>query len=513
LAESLMLTPENKSTENPNLKDLLHGIVDRPLPAQARRLNVTGVADDSRQVQPGGIFVAIRGTATDGQRFVGDALTRGAAVVIGEDLEPTGKALVINVADARATLARLAARWSGIDAAVASGLRLLGITGTNGKTTTAFMTQAILQAGGLRCGILGTVHYDVCGRSVAADMTTPGPLQLADYVRQCADNGAQAAVIEVSSHALDQRRTDGLRFAAAAFTNLTQDHLDYHQTLDVYCRAKSRLFTQLDQSAVAVVNADDPHHRAVLGDCRAPVLRYALENAADISASIAGDTIAGTTYRLRLKGEELELRNALVGGHNVYNALAATGLALAIGMPVEAIKRGLTAIKHVPGRLQRVPGPPGTDVFVDYAHTPDALRNTAGVLRPLTRARLIVVFGCGGDRDRTKRPRMAAAVAEFGDVIIVTSDNPRTEDSRRIIADILTGFGENTRRRVHVEPDRRAAIWRALAEATDGDVVLIAGKGHENYQIVGRERRHFDDVEVALAAARMKMSERENRNP
>ena len=496
-----MVTPESKKTERPTLAALLAGIVDRTLPAAQRRLVVTGVFDDSRHVRPGGIFVAIRGTATDGRRFVGDALARGASVVIGEGLESTGDAVVINVDDARATLARLAVRWVGLDTRLSNELRLLGITGTNGKTTTAFMTQAILQADGVRCGMIGTVHHDLCGRSVTAGMTTPGPLELAEYLRQCADNGAQAAVVEVSSHALDQRRTDGLRFAAAAFTNLTQDHLDYHETFEAYCGAKARLFAQLDESAVAVVNADDPHYEALVCACRAPVVTYALERPADIKASITGDTIGGTVYRLHLRGVELALRNALIGRHNVYNAMAAAGLALAIGMSTEAVERGLSAVRSIPGRLQRVPDLQGLEVFVDYAHTPDALRNAAGVLKPLTRKRLIVIFGCGGDRDRTKRPLMATAAAEFADVIIVTSDNPRTEDPRGIVEDILVGFDENARRRVRVEPDRRGAIRLALADATEGDVVLIAGKGHESYQVVGAERRPFDDVNVALEAA------------
>ncbi len=495
-----MATPDKKDIDRPSLGELLAGIADRTLPAAQRDRTVAGLFDDSRRVQPGGIFVAIPGTVVDGRRFVGDALARGADVLIGEDLEPAGDTLVINVDDARATLARLAARWYGLDTPPADGLCLLGITGTNGKTTTAHMTHAILQAGGMRCGMLGTVQYDLCGQSVAADMTTPGPLELAAYLRKCVDDGARAAVMEVSSHALDQRRTEGLRFSAAAFTNLTRDHLDYHGTFEAYCRAKARLFTRLDESAVAVVNVDDPHCDALLRDCRAPVVTYALDREADITASITRDTIDGTLYRLHLEGANLELENALVGRHNVYNALAAAGLAIAVGMPTEAVERGLASVRNIPGRLQRVPGLSSVEVFVDYAHTDDALRKVAGVLKPLTRNRLIIVFGCGGDRDRTKRPLMARAAAEFGDVVIVTSDNPRTEDQRQICNDILTGFDENTRRRVLIEPDRRNAIYAALAGVSEGDVVLIAGKGHEDCQIVGTERRHHDDVEVAIQA-------------
>jgi len=483
------------------LETLLAGIVDETLPAAARACVVTGVFDDSRMVQPGGIFVAIRGTQADGRQFVGDALRRGASVVIGEDLGPADDALVINVDDARATLARLAARWYGLDAPPSEDFYLLGVTGTNGKTTTAHMTHAILRAGGLRCGMLGTVQYDLYGSSLPAGITTPGPLELAQHLRRCLDAGGQAAVLEVSSHALAQRRTEGVRFAAAAFTNLTQDHLDYHGTFEAYCEAKARLFAQLDRSAVAVMNGDDRHCQAMLRGCQARVVTYALDRDADITASITRDTIAGTLYRLHLDGAELVLENALVGRHNVYNAMAAAGLASALGVPSEAIERGLSSIRNIPGRLQRVPCLRGVEVLVDYAHTEDALRNVARVLKPLARRRLIIVFGCGGDRDRTKRPLMAQAAAEFADALIVTSDNPRTEDPQRIIDDILQGLDDAARRRVVVEPDRRCAIQAALGGAADGDMVLIAGKGHENYQIVGRERRHFDDVEVAIQAA------------
>jgi len=483
------------------LGQLLAGIADHELPAAACERRVTGVFDDSRRVQPGGVFVALQGTQADGRRYLGDALQRGAAVLIGEDLQPTGDALVVSVPDARTALARLAVRWHGLDDAAASPLHLLGITGTNGKTTAAFMTQAILRAAGLRCGMLGTVHRDLYGRRVAAEMTTPGPLELTACLRDCRAAGAQVVVMEVSSHALAQRRTEGLQFRAAAFTNLTQDHLDYHGTMDAYCAAKRRLFTGLDEAAVAVVNRDDRYHEVLLGGCRARVVTYALDGDADVTAQIVREGLAGTVYRLRLGGAEFVLGSALAGRHNVYNALAAASLARALGTPTEAIERGLSAVRSVPGRLQRVACLPGVEVVVDYAHTPDALRNIVGVLKPLTRGRLIVVFGCGGDRDRLKRPLMAQAAAELGDMMVVTSDNPRSEDPQQIIADVLEGFDAAARRRVRVEPDRGRAIRAALAAAGEGDVVLIAGKGHESCQVVGGRRLPFDDVEVAMQVA------------
>jgi UDP-N-acetylmuramoyl-L-alanyl-D-glutamate--2,6-diaminopimelate ligase len=462
---------------------------------------VGGVYDDSRRVQAGGVFVAVRGSAADGRRYVSEALARGALAIVGEDLEPAAGAVTVNVRDARAALSRLALRWYGLAEDGCGGLRLAGVTGTNGKSTTAFMTRAILRAAGFKCGMLGTVHYDLCGRSVAAPMTTPGPLELAAYLRECADAGAGAAVLEVSSHALDQKRTDGLRFAAAAFTNLTGDHLDYHGTFENYRAAKARLFAGLDDDAVALVNRDDPNHEAMVRGCRGRVMTYALDRDADITARISRSTSQGTYYRLRIDGRESLLENAIVGRHNVYNAMTAAGLAYALGADLDAIAAGLLSVRNIPGRLQRVPCESPADVFVDYAHTDDALRNVLSVLKPLTQRRLIVVFGCGGDRDRTKRPRMAQAVAEFADAILVTSDNPRTEDPQAIINQILTGFDAAARRRVVAEPDRAHAIAAALAAAGAGDVVLLAGKGHETYQIIGQQRVHFDDVEVAIQAA------------
>ncbi len=500
-ATSAMMGAAETSRATQTLGSLL---ADRAAPDVLRRcgeLPITGVADDSRQVRAGHIFVAVSGTLADGRRFIADAVQRGAAVVVGENLPDAGHVPVVNVADARAVLTMLALRWHGLAADGCAGLKLLGITGTNGKSTTAFMTRAILRAAGWKCGLLGTVLYDLCGRNVTARMTTPGPLELAAYLRECADAGGTAAVLEVSSHALAQKRTDGLRFTAAAFTNLTGDHLDYHGTPEQYRAAKRRLFENLDGAAVAVVNRDDPQHEHLIAGCRARLMTYGLSPEADIAASITRSTTQGTYYRLRLEGRELVLENALVGRHNVYNALAAAGLARAAGVPLDAIAQGLLSVRNVPGRLQRVPCACPADVFVDYAHTDDALRNVLSAVKPLTRGRLTVVFGCGGDRDRTKRPRMARAAAEWADAIMVTSDNPRSEAPRAIIDEILTGFDAAARPRVLVEPDRALAIRAALAAGRAGDVLVIAGKGHEDYQIVGDRKVHFDDVEAAIQAA------------
>jgi UDP-N-acetylmuramoyl-L-alanyl-D-glutamate--2,6-diaminopimelate ligase len=483
------------------LAELLNGIVDERAFASHGDRCVSGLYDDSRLVQPNSIFVAVSGSAVDGREFVPEALRRGASVVVGENLPALERALPVNVADARAALARLAVRWHGLDDGAACDLKLIGITGTNGKTTTAIMTRAIIKAAGHKCGLLGTVRYDLCGRSITARNTTPGALELAGYLRECVDAGARYAVMETSSHALDQQRAAGLRFAAAGFTNLTGDHLDYHHTFENYAAAKARLFSGLEQSAVAVVNRDDGSCARMLSDCPARAVGYSLQGPAEITGSISRTTIRGTYYRMRIDGADLVLENAVVGRHNVYNALAAAGLARAVGLPLEAIEAGLSSVRNIPGRLQRVPCVSGADVFVDYAHTDDALRNVLSALKPLVPGQLILVFGCGGDRDRTKRPRMAQVAGELAERIIVTSDNPRSEDPQAIIAEILLGFGPHVSARVTTEPDREAAIRMALKTATVGDVVLIAGKGHEDYQIIGNRRIHFDDVEVTIRAA------------
>jgi UDP-N-acetylmuramoyl-L-alanyl-D-glutamate--2,6-diaminopimelate ligase len=483
------------------LADLLTGIAPVSVLAECGGRVVTGIYDDSRRVRTGGVFVAISGTKADGRKFIGDAVARGAIAVVGEEVPPVPGVVTVSVPDARVALTRLALRWHGLAADGTGGLKLAGVTGTNGKSTTAFMLQAIMHAAGQRCGLLGTVHYDLCERKVPASMTTPGPLELAGYLRECATAGAVAVVLEVSSHALDQRRTEGLRFAAAAFTNLTGDHLDYHKTFDAYRAAKARLFTGLDPAAVAVVNRDDPNHEQMIRNCRARIVTYAIDQDADLRATISASTSRGTTYRMHLGDQEVLVESGLLGKHNVYNALAAAGLAQVLGADVEAIAAGLRGLQAVPGRLQRVPCDSPAEVFVDYAHSDDSLRNVLSVLRPLARGRLILVFGCGGDRDRLKRPRMARVAAQFADLIFVTNDNPRTEDPQAIIEEILRGFDADAQRRVVVEPDRARAIWEALAAAEKGDIVLIAGKGHETYQVIGNVRVHFDDVATAIHAA------------
>ncbi|MFQ5425145.1 MAG: UDP-N-acetylmuramoyl-L-alanyl-D-glutamate--2,6-diaminopimelate ligase [Phycisphaerae bacterium] len=498
--------------------------------AGGREIEIRDVSADSRRIGPGGLFVAVHGTRKDGAAFIGDAVARGAEVVVvgPEDAVPP-ETVVVRVLDTATALARIAAALYGLDTIQASGgLRVIGITGTNGKSTVAYMTRAILEAAGHRVALLGTIAYDLAGKTLPAPLTTPDAVTLTRHLVESHTRGARLAVMEVSSHSLSQRRTDGITFDTAVFTNLTLDHLDYHGSIDAYCRTKRRLFDGLSDTAAAVINGDDPRAAEMVGQCDARVVRFGFDAAADVRAvepvadttggrfrlEITKDARAGAFASCVIDGPSCAIRIPLIGRHNIANALAAAGAALSLGVDLSTIARGLAAVEHVPGRLQRVAtGDPGFDVFVDYAHTDDALRNVLGALRPMTRGRLSCVFGCGGDRDRTKRPLMAQVVADHADAFVITSDNPRTEDPLAIIADIERGLSAAQRARCTVEPDRARAIARAIAQLDRGDILVIAGKGHETYQIVGSQRIPFDDVQVARKAISRRRRSTEGRKP
>lgn len=476
------------------------------LPAELASLPVASVTDDSRAVAQGGVFVAMRGSARDGHDYLPEAAARGAAVAIVERAlagapprRPDGTALpCVPVRDARAFLARATARVSGLWAIQQAGaLVVWGITGTNGKTTTALWLQHLLRAGGIPTAVLGTVVYDLHGRTLPADLTTPTPQRLAEMLVEACEAGARAAVMEVSSHALEQRRVDGVRFAGAVFTNLSGDHLDYHRTVERYVAAKKRLFDGLEPSAWAVVNGDDPVSETMVRHCRGQVIPYGVSAAAAFRAAGIRPAAAGVRFVLTTPQGSGEVVLPVPGRFNVSNALAAATAAACAGVPDPVIRQALETVPAAPGRLETV-SPPDCPlrVIVDYAHTDDALRNALAAVRETCTGRVLVVFGCGGDRDAGKRPRMGAVAAAGADLVVVTSDNPRSEDPMRIIGDILAGVGARDRARVRVEPDRHEAIGLAIAEARPGDVVLIAGKGHETYQIVGQRRRAFDDRAV-----------------
>jgi len=526
-----------------------------------------GVRTDSRRVCAGDVFVAVKGTAADGHDFIGQAVEKGAAYVVvqrpsvipsrSEGMTPRGlspgngpppapeasdegvaaladskggsSCRYVQVTDSSVAAAMLAQASNGYPA---SKLANLAVTGTNGKTTTAFLVRACINhARGARCGLMGTVVYDTGGGLYPSSLTTPDSLDIAARQAEMVAAGLSHMVIEASSHALSQNRLAGIEFAAAAFTNLTGDHLDYHKTEADYLAAKCRLFEPLAADAVAVLNAQSPHAKQIAARTKARVLWYAVDESVgcatcstrgqavprgqgrrlptlhgphgaalspDLTARIESMDVGGTVFTLELGGRTATVRTPLLGLYNVSNHLAAAGLCLAAGFDLDAVAAGLSSLDNVPGRLERLDAAADFSILIDYAHTDDALKNVLTTLTPLTQGRLIVVFGCGGDRDRTKRPRMAAVAEQLADCVIVTSDNPRTEAPDAIIREILTGFKRPTA--VSVEPDRRKAIALAVHDARPDDVILIAGKGHEDYQIIGTKKHPFSDKEAALDA-------------
>ncbi len=480
--------------------------VHADLPLSQHSLEVTSIEDDSRAVRAGSCFVAVRGVKSDGHAFIAAAVAAGASLVVAEAPVvglPEG-VVGLRVPDARLALARLAAAYYGLPDEQAAGFRLIGVTGTNGKTTVSYLLRAILRASGEAPAMFGTVEYDMIASTTPAALTTPGSLEVCQRLRQARDAGATAAIMEVSSHALEQQRVAGLAYSAAVFTNLSGDHLDYHGSMEVYEAAKRRLFNELPAGSVAIINADDPVGPRMGEAARgrgARVRTFGGHSGADVSAEVVASSATHMTLHVRGLAAPLEVTTSLIGLHNVANVLAAATTADALGIGVHAIRSGVTGLAGVPGRLERVSANDHPfHVYVDYAHTDAALKNVLSVLRPLTRGRLICLFGCGGDRDRTKRPRMARAVCAGADVAVVTSDNPRTEDPLRIISDIMTGVRADGACRILVEPDRARAIALAIAEAREGDVILLAGKGHEDYQIIGTQRRDFDDRRQARDA-------------
>jgi UDP-N-acetylmuramoyl-L-alanyl-D-glutamate--2,6-diaminopimelate ligase len=480
-----------------------------PLDPAVRGRRVTGVAYDSRQVRPGSVFVALRGRQADGTVFAGQAIQSGAVAIVAETAPPAALARPwIRVDDARLALARLAAVFHGNPS---HELIVAGITGTNGKTTTSYVLASIFDRAGLRCGRIGTVGYRVGDVEREAPRTTPEAPELQRMLREMREAGSGACVMEVSSHALELRRVDGIRFAAAVFTNLTRDHLDFHGDMDTYFAAKRRLFDLLPADGVSVVNVDDPRGVQLAGAVSRPVT-YGIDRPADVTPGPLSVSLDGLRFDIRTPRGTLQASSRLVGRPNAYNILAAAAAAMALDLPFSAIERGITSLEHVPGRFQVVSEPADDlQVVVDYAHTDDALKNLLEMARPIAAGRLITVFGCGGDRDRTKRPLMGAVAARLSDVVVVTSDNPRSEDPEEIIEEIKRGIlppGDRGARGVApgrtpvclTIVDRRAAIERAIREGQPGDLVLIAGKGHEKYQVVGERVLPFDDVEIARGA-------------
>jgi len=464
---------------------------------------IASVAYDSRRVVPGAVFVALKGLRADGGAFVEQAASRGAAAVVSESARPASTGIPwIAVSDARLALALLADRFFDHPS---RRMPVVGVTGTNGKTTTAYLLASILDAAGLRAGMLGTVAYRIGGEDREASRTTPEAPDVQQLLSEMLQHGCTSAVMEVSSHALALKRVDGMRFAAGIFSNLTRDHLDFHEDMEAYFLAKRRLFEMLPGNSPGVVNLDDPRGAALVAITSRPVT-YAINTAADFTPGPIDMTLTGLRFEIRSPRGPIQITSKLVGRPNVYNILAASATAAALEVPIAAIEQGIAGLSGVPGRFEVVSqSADEVTVVVDYAHTDDALRNLLETARPLAAKRLITVFGCGGDRDRSKRPLMGMVAARLSDVVVITSDNPRSEDPARIIDEIERGIpaGSQAPSRAPVVEsvvDRAAAIDRAVAMAAPGDVVLIAGKGHEKYQQIGDRVLPFDDGEVARTA-------------
>ncbi len=455
------------------------------------------VCTDSRCVKKSDVFVAVKGYNVDGHDFIDKALANGVKYIVCQKLPQNHPSDVnfITVENSAKAAAVLAQAEKGNPA---SKLINLAVTGTNGKTTVAFLVQHIVRSANQRCGLIGTVVYDTGKEVKSSTMTTPDSCDLAQMMAEMVDAGSKYMVIEASSHSLEQSRLGAINFTAAAFTNLTGDHLDYHKTFENYLAAKTVLFKQLSSTATAILNKQSPASVEIAKQTKAKILWYAVDEPADITARVESHDTASTVFILEYADQKQKVRTSLIGTHNISNCLAAAGLCIAAGFDLKKIAKALSTFKTVPGRLEKVPFDNGYTVLVDYAHTDDALKNVLTTLRPLCKGRLIALFGCGGDRDKTKRPRMAKITEELADSIIVTSDNPRTEDPLAIINDIMIGFSKSSSDKITVEPDREKAIKFAIQNASKDDIILLAGKGHEDYQIIGRQKRHFSDKEIAL---------------
>jgi UDP-N-acetylmuramoyl-L-alanyl-D-glutamate--2,6-diaminopimelate ligase len=484
------------------LSEVFEG-VETSLPAGANKLEIRKVACDSRKVEPGSLFFALHGAKADGNTFIQDAIKRGAVAIASEEKAPAtipAGVAWIRVREARKALAITAANFLGHPAAA---LQLVAVTGTNGKTTTTSVVDAIVKASGAKTGLFGTIAYHTPLGDYPAPNTTPESVDLQGFFAEIRDAGGKYAVLEASSHSLAMDRLWGCHFQAAVFTNLTREHMDFHKTFEDYFAAKRRLFADTGAGApeVAVLNADDEFGKRLVRLAKKTVT-YGLESDADITTKKFQLTFDGLTFTAQTPNGKVHVVSRLVGRINVYNLLAAIGAAQALGLSNEVIESGIRNLESVSGRFQRIDMGQPFLVIVDYAHTDDALENLIRTARELNpKGRIITLFGCGGEKDRTKRPVMGEVTGRLSDLTILSSDNPRSEDPLKIISDIIVGL-QKTAGKYLIEPDREKAIGMAMDEARSGDIVLLAGKGHENYQIIADKTFEFDDREVARRALR-----------
>lgn len=459
--------------------------------------SINGIIHDSRRVNQGYLFVAIKGHNIDGHDFVTDAIKRGAVAIATEKklaLHPSITQLVVS--DTRKALSTLSHYFYGEPS---SKVTVTGITGTNGKTTTSYLIKSIIESAGVQAGLIGTILYQINLRLIPSIETTPESVELHAFLAEMEAFDVKYAVMEVSSHALAQHRTRDVNFRTAVFTNLSHEHLDYHHTVSAYRDTKARLFEGLSQKSFAILNADDPNSKYFASRTQAQIIWYGMKNKAEVTAEVIFRTINNTEFRLRCPKGDVIISSQLIGNHNVYNALAAAANTLALGFDLETIKKGIEAASSVRGRLETVECGQKFQVFIDFAHTPEALQTVLTALRPLTKGRVILVFGCGGNRDREKRPKMGRIAEAYSDLFWITSDNPRSEDPVSIINEIETGITSAPSAKAidyRIQPDRRLAIEEALSEAKKNDTVLIAGKGHERCQIFNGTAIPFDDRDI-----------------
>ncbi len=477
------------------LKILLEDIFNKDLPAEFANLEIESISSDSRQVGRAGLFVALKGPVLDGGKFIQEAISKGAAVIVkagGQAEQSSGRGVcILDVEDPKDFLVKVAERFYNHPS---KKVKVIGITGTNGKTTTSYLIESILQESSKKCAVIGTVNYRIGGKILPSKNTTPGIVDNQRYLAQMAQEHVSCCAMEVSSHALEQGRVEGIGFHTAVFTNLTGDHMDYHLNMENYFQAKSKLFVNLPAKSFAVINVDDPYGKRLIDATKAKVVTFGITHTADIMASDIKLSLSGSTFSVKFPQGKMMMRSSLIGRHNIYNILAAVGACLCGGVTPEKIEDALEHFSAVPGRLEQIDEGRPFPVFIDYAHTEDALKNVLTNLKIVSNARIILVFGCGGDRDKTKRPKMGLVAGKLADFSILTSDNPRSEDPQSIIDQIIAGFKTDN---YTVILDREKAIAKAMSLAKKEDIVLIAGKGHEDYQIFKDKTIPFDDREVA----------------
>jgi len=496
------------------LKRLIEGVKIKKIAGSAQK-EIEGIAYHSKQIGKGFLFAAIRGMEVDGHRFIEEAVQRGAEVVVSEEEREVSNRTLILVPNSRRALAKIASNFYGDPS---SRLKLIGITGTNGKTTTTYLLESIFRKAGYAAGVIGTINYRFGQKTTPAPNTTPESLDLQRILQEMLNGGTSHVTMEVSSHGLDLDRVFGCQFDAAVFTNLTSEHLDYHKTLEQYFESKKRLFSESllesrKERRFAVTNLDDPRGEKIVKGIDLPVFRYGMSPPCDITADQVTSSFEGLSCRIRTPQGSLSVRSKLIGDFNIYNILAAVSVGIGMGLPLETLKEGVEGLEGVSGRFEKVENAKGLHVIVDYAHTHDALERVLSGLKGIVengtggRGKMITVFGCGGDRDRTKRPLMGKVAGQYSDLAILTSDNPRTEDPLAIMEEVEKGleslplkewradeikFWRSKKGYLKV-PDRREAIRMAIGLAQPSDAVLIAGKGHEDYQIIGKKKFAFDD--------------------